>query len=186
MRPRLDRGSSGLPAERAHLDEADEEAARTLEAAQATLAQDEAALARAKSDDARVAARLAVTRAAAGVRAEEERRERLVARRATLEDEAEQLAVEARDLERRATEVAVELGRSARVSPTEAPGPGLMGLVEWGSRAHAAIVVARSGLDAEREHIVREANELASSVLGEPLYTGSVAHVRRRLQEELA
>jgi hypothetical protein len=47
------------------------------------------------------------------------------------------------------------------------------------------VLVARGGLETERERIVREANELASSVLGEPLYTASVAVVRRRLEEQL-
>ena len=46
--------------------------------------------------------------------------------------------------------------------------------------------MARAGLEAERERIVREGNELASSVLGEPLYTASVAQVRKRLEEALA
>ena len=65
----------------------------------------------------------------------------------------------------------------------EPPGPGIEGVLEWAARAHAAVFVARSGLETERERVVREANELAASVLGEPLYATSVALVRQRLEE---
>ncbi len=125
-------------------------------------------------------------RRAADVRAAEQRQERLVARRAALEQEVDRLKAEIVELERSASEVTARLERSARVSSVEPPEPGLSGLAEWGARAHAALVVARGGLEAERERIVREANELASSVLGEPLYTARVAQVRKRLEEALA
>ncbi len=176
----------GVPAERAHLDEADAEAARAFEQAQAALARAEEALARAHGADAREQAELTRARAATAVRGEEERRERLAARRATLEHEAEQLAAEALELERGAAALAGRLDGSSRVSATAPPAPGLAGVVDWGARAHAAVLLARAGLDSERDRLVREANELASSVLGEPLYTASVPLVRRRLEEELA
>ncbi|MBA3788673.1 MAG: hypothetical protein H0X21_08270, partial [Actinobacteria bacterium] len=57
---------------------------------------------------------------------------------------------------------------------------------EWVSRAHAAVFVARSGLETERERVVREANELAASVLGEPFSATSVDVVRKRLEQRLA
>jgi len=174
-----------LPAERAHLDDADAEAVRDRELARAGLAEAEATLERARREDARDTARRAVTLAAAAVQAGAERRVRLIERRATLEQEAERLGAEAVDLERRAAAAAASLEESSRVSSIAAPEPGLSGIVDWGSRAHAAVVVARGGLESERERIVREANELAASVLGEPLYTASVALVRRRLETEL-
>jgi hypothetical protein len=169
-----------------HLDEADAEAVRDREVARAGLAEAESALERARSEDARDTARRAATLAAAAVRAENERHVRLVERRASLEQEAEQLGAETDDLERRAAAAAAALEESSRVSSIAAPEPGLSGIVDWGARAHAAVVVARVGLESERERIVREANELAASVLGEPLYTASVALVRRRLETELA
>jgi DNA repair exonuclease SbcCD ATPase subunit len=175
-----------LPAERAHLDEADADAARDRELARAGLAEAESALERARSEDARDTARRAVMLAAAAVRAEDERRVRLIERRTALEQEAERLEAEAGDLERRAAAAAASLEKSSRVSSIAPPERGLSGIVDWGARAHAAVVVARGGLESERERIVREANELAASVLGEPLYTASVALVRRRLETELA
>ena len=175
----------GMPTERAHLDEADAEAERDLDLAQAALTEAEAAHERARSEDAREAARQRVGRAAADVQAVEQRRERLVARRATLEQDVDRLEAEALQLQRHAAAAAARLERSSRVSSTAPPEPGLSGLVDWGARAHAAVVVARGGLESERERVVREANELASSVLGEPLYTASVALVRRRLEEAL-
>ena len=176
---------NALPAERAHLDHAEVEAADALEAARAALVEAEAVEHRARGGDAREAARSKVAHAGASVRAEEERRARLKARRSTLEQQTHQLGAEAVDLERQAREVAGQLEETSRVSPTAPPEPGLAGVVEWGARAHAAVLVARGGLESERERIVREANELASSVLGEPLYTASVPVVRRRLEEEL-
>ena len=175
----------GVPAERAHLDEAESEAADALEAARAALLEAEAAEHRARGGDAREAARSKVAHAGASVRAEEERRGRLLARRSTLEQQADQLGAEAVDLERQAREIAGALDETSRVSPTAPPEPGLAGVVEWGARAHAALLVARGGLESERERIVREANELASSVLGEPLYTASVPVVRKRLEDVL-
>ena len=76
-----------------------------------------------------------------------------------------------------------ELESAPRVAHPEPPAPGIEGVLEWAARAHAAVFVARSGLETERERVVREANELAASVLGEPLYATSVALVRQRLEE---
>jgi len=175
-----------LPGERALVDEQIADAARALVRARA--GQTEAALAveRARGDDAREAARRVEARAAADVHDAEERSDRLTRRRATLEHDAEQWAAEAIDLERQAATVAARLGESPRVSTTAPPGSGLAELAAWGARAHAAVLVARAGLEAERESIVREANELAASALGEPLYTGNVALVRRALEERLS
>jgi hypothetical protein len=64
----------------------------------------------------------------------------------------------------------------------ESAAPGLDGIDEWGSRVAAALLVVRSGLDTERERLVREANELAASVLGDRDVGTSVALVRARLE----
>ena len=174
-----------LPAERDHVARTAADADAALARAQRGEAEAEAALARARKDDARLAAERALAAARTELRAAEERRVRARDRDAALEQEAEQLEAEGRDLEREAERLAAELAAAPRVSPTEPPREGLAELVEWGARAHAAVLVARGGLESERERIVREANELASSALGEPLYATNVASVRQRLEERL-
>jgi len=55
-----------------------------------------------------------------------------------------------------------------------APADGLAGLVEWASHAHAALFVDAGQVATQRERMIREANELATMLLGEPTY-GSTA-----------
>ena len=88
---------------------------------------------------------------------------------------------EARALSRRLAEV-------PRISQAglEPPEPGLAGLDEWASRVAAALLVVRSGLETERERLIREANELAASVLGDPDVGTSVALARARLERARA
>jgi hypothetical protein len=61
------------------------------------------------------------------------------------------------------------------------PGDGLAGALEWASRARGALLLERSNLAGERERIIREANELTASILGEPLVSAAVAGLRDRL-----
>ena len=79
--------------------------------------------------------------------------------------------------------VARELGCAPRMSShvPEPPGPGLDGVVDWAARADGALLLARSGLDDEREAVVREANELAAAVLGEAALAG-VHQIRERVE----
>lgn len=132
-------------------------------------AEAEVARARAELDDAEArVARLAEQR--------RELDEAELARRA----EAGRLAAEGRSL-------AARIRQAPRVSEAgrAGPGPGLGGLAEWGSRAHAALFVVRGGLEAERERVAREASELGAAVLGEPPLGASVAAVRRRVEQAL-
>ncbi len=55
-------------------------------------------------------------------------------------------------------------------------------LAAWAGRARAALLLARSGLEREREGVVREANEMGAALLGDPLFAGGVAGLRRRLE----
>jgi hypothetical protein len=89
-----------------------------------------------------------------------------------------------RELESTARALADRLAHVPRVShgASQVPAPGLAGTIGWGDRAHAALFVVRGGLDTERERVVREANELAASALGEPVSATSVAGVRERLE----
>jgi hypothetical protein len=102
---------------------------------------------------------------------------------AALETEAEAAAVRRDRLEADAAAAAHELQAVPRLAPEAArpPAPGLDGVVAWGGRARAALLLVRAGLAAEREAVVREANELGSSLLGEPLGATTVARVRERV-----
>ena len=84
--------------------------------------------------------------------------------------------------------IAGELADLPRVSASGrgSPEPTLDGLVEWAARVHTALLVVRGQLDVERDRLVREANELGSVVLGEPLAGNSVELVGRRVRTMLA
>ena len=182
---RLGRFLDRLPAELAQLDVTRAQAEGDLAVARTALERARHSSERARGEDAVAAARKYEARAATDARTREERRTRLAARREGLEQEADAADAGSRSLEAQAHELAAELERAPRVTRPDPPVGGLDGLREWGSRAHAAVFVARSGLETEREQVVREANELAGSVLGEPVYATSVAAVRRRLEERL-
>ncbi len=176
---------AALPAERAHLEDAGAEAAAALARAQAELEEARAAVERARRDEAREAAQAREARALSAVRVAEERRARVGARLAALDAEADRREAEEPELERRGLDLAAELAALPRVAQPAAPGSGVERTVEWAASAEAALLVARAGLESERERVVREANELASSALGEPLHSTSVALVRRELEERL-
>ena len=59
-------------------------------------------------------------------------------------------------------------------------------LPAWFEWAQSTLLVTRTTLEAERDLIVREAAELLTSALGEPVGPGSVGRLRQRLQRELA
>jgi hypothetical protein len=54
--------------------------------------------------------------------------------------------------------------------------------VEWASRKHAELFVALGQLDTQRERVIREANELATAVLGEPTFGSTPAQVLERVE----
>jgi hypothetical protein len=66
------------------------------------------------------------------------------------------------------------------------PGETLPELVAWADRVGAALLVVRGVLVAERERLLREAGELGTAALGEPVYGASVSMVRRRIEERAA
>ena len=102
---------------------------------------------------------------------------------ARLEAEAEASEREAPALEARAGELAAVLRNRPRLAERAGAEPrGLDGVAEWGSEARAALFVARGGLAAERDALVRQANELGALVLGEPLTSSSAAVVARRVE----
>jgi len=175
-----------LPRDRQQVETTLADAERELEAARTAHNQARRALERARSEDAAATARRREAHAATDVRTTEERRGRLIARREELEQATAAADTEARSLDARGRELAAELEAAPRVAGLAPPTAALDGLAEWVSRAHAAVFVALSGLETERERVVREANELAASVLGEPFSATSVAVVRKRLEERLS
>jgi hypothetical protein len=65
------------------------------------------------------------------------------------------------------------------------PAAGLDGLLEWAEGARAALFVARGQVSAEREAVIRQANELGSAAIAEPLGAVGVAVVTRRVESAL-
>ncbi|HET7138334.1 MAG TPA: hypothetical protein VFI04_08250 [Gaiellaceae bacterium] len=92
-----------------------------------------------------------------------------------LERDASTNSQEIPELEARARAVAAQVDV---VPPTPT---GVRELVDWASRAHAALFVAVGQLDAERDRVIREANELATMLLGEPTYGSTVSQLAQRV-----
>jgi hypothetical protein len=62
------------------------------------------------------------------------------------------------------------------------PGPGPGEIAAWASHAHAALFVAITQVTTERDMITREANELASMLLGEGTYGSTAAQALRQVE----
>jgi chromosome segregation ATPase len=133
------------------------------------LAHAERTLAEAADDEARIHAEHVVARAIDHVGVAESRLARAESAYATLERDAAALPRELGELEARA-------GAVPDVPPLGSS------LVEWASHAHAELFVAAGQLDARREGVIREANELASMLLGEPTYGSTVAQALTRVE----
>jgi hypothetical protein len=140
---------------------------------------------RRSTDDARVDAERALSRAtvAAGdaessAQRARERLEQLVREEAAAQTEGEALATEAH-------EVAAAVAAVPRVSHSgrAVPGASLDEIEEWGARAHAALFVVRGSLEGERERLVVEANALAAATFVDQGGAASVALVRRRIED---
>jgi hypothetical protein len=102
-----------------------------------------------------------------------------------LEAEADEAERETARLDQRAAELAGTLAGRPRLAAEAGAPPerGLDGLVAWTSSARAALLVARSQLTAEREGIIRQANEVGSVVLGEPLTSAPPSAIVRRVEQ---
>jgi DNA repair protein SbcC/Rad50 len=94
---------------------------------------------------------------------------------------------EAAEIGARAKELADVLEQRPRLTADAvmSPGPAPEHVVEWGTQARAALLVARSQLAAERDAVVRQANELGAVLLGEEIPPTSAAGVARRVEREL-
>ena len=130
------------------------------------------------------AARRAVVRTRDALASADRRVERAIAAATELERRAREAEAETPELAQRARDLASRTREVPRISSRagERPEDGLDGIARWAAGAHAALFVVRGSLEAERERVVREANELGASALGEPVAATSVALVRRRLE----
>ena len=169
-----------LPEARTAADAALEQAVTELRQRLAEAQEAEAQLERAGKEEAVLAARRAVVRTRDAAAGAERKVERLRAERAALESAAQAVREEVPELVRRAAEVAARLDGIARAPHVGEPGADAAGVAAWGSRVEGSLFVARSGLETERERVVRQADELATAALGESF--ASVSRVRERLE----
>lgn len=115
------------------------------------------------------------------------RHDEALAARERLDAEAAEAEHEGAELAARAGELAAALRERPRLAPDAGaePGGNLEDLSAWAAGARAALLVARSSLAAERDAVIRQANELGSLVLGEPLALGATSPVARRVERAL-
>jgi DNA repair exonuclease SbcCD ATPase subunit len=149
----------------AELREGQEELARRRK----ELATAQETLANAHDEDARIHAEHGVARGLDHVAVAEDRIARAQSAYDELERDAAGLPRELDQLETRARAV-------SGVTPFDGS------LVEWASHVHAELFVAAGQLDVQRERVIREANELASMLLGEQTYGATVAQALARVE----
>jgi hypothetical protein len=181
---------AAAPAERDRLEVALKEAEGDEVDRRASLAEAEAELAEAerRNDEERLlAARRFHVRAKDALRMAEKRVRDTYGERERLESGIAAAEAEIPELEGRAATLAGSLRGRPRVAVEagRVPGPGLAGAAEWASGARAALLVARSGVAAERDALIRQASELGSVVLGEVIVASSVAAVATRVGRAL-
>ncbi|MFN2629289.1 MAG: hypothetical protein ABR569_11725 [Gaiellaceae bacterium] len=183
--------AAALPAERERRSHGVALAETRLGSARAALARAEAELARSQEhggERERAVAGRAAAEAHENARLAEGELARARAGAAELELEVRAAGAAADVLDADAAEAARQLSALPRLSrqAVDPPAQGPAGVADWGARARAGLFLVRAGLAAERETIIREANELGSSVLGEALGATSVAGVRKRLASAVA
>jgi chromosome segregation ATPase len=144
------------------------------------VAEAEAVLAAERDDERKELARRALARAEDHRAVSESGLARAQADAGQLEQEAQDWQDELPHLERDARELAPHL------PGVEPPGSGVQSLIEWAANAHAALFVAVRQLETERERVIREANELASALLGEPTYGSTPAQALARVERRFA
>jgi len=186
----LQRFFACLPDERTAAAEAVAEADRGLTEARAGAEHAAGEEARAEADGSKerlAEARRFVLRARDALHMAERRWTSARDRAAELDAHAEAAERETAALGARASELAAALLTRPRFTGDAVadPGPGAAGVAEWGTRARAALLVARSQLAAERDAVVRQANEVGAVVLGETLPPLGTAAVARRVEREL-
>jgi predicted nucleic acid-binding Zn-ribbon protein len=167
----------------ARYDDAERRARSAIESAEAEVArrraeaaEEQGALENERDADRRELARRALARAEDHLSVAEIALGRASTDAAQLEREAADWQRELPLLEDRAWQLSSDL------PDVESPGSGAPALIAWASHAHAALFVAVRQLEAERERVIREANELSSALLGEPTYGSTPAQALARVE----
>jgi chromosome segregation ATPase len=176
------------PVERSRLEAAGAEAGLHVSLAREELAGAEQELdeaERAKDERRVTASRHRVVRARDALNMAARHLAEMEAEREELEARVEAAAAETSELEETAQRLAAALRERPRLAKQAGgePAAGLAGLGEWASGAWAALVVARSSLESERDAVIRQANELGALVLGEPVLAGRPAEIARRIEK---
>ena len=178
-----------LPSARTAAAEAVDDAERDVLAAEETAARAAAGLRAAEEagDSERLAAaRRFDVRARDSLAGARRRHDEALAERERLDTEAAEAERERPELVARAGELATALRERPRLAPDAAePGTSLEDVSAWAAGARAGLLVARSSLAAERDAVMRQANELGSLVLGEPLAPAAASTVARRVERAL-
>jgi DNA repair exonuclease SbcCD ATPase subunit len=178
-----------LPEEREAAAQAVQESEEALADAQESLrrAEEELAASQAAGDAERIAAaRRFEVRARDHLHIAERKADSAREHASELEAWAQAGRRETAELEGRARELTAVLEeRPGLADAAGGPGMGPEGVAEWGTQARAALLVARSQLAAERDAVVRQANELGTVLLGEAIPPTSAAAVTRRVEREL-
>ena len=133
------------------------------------------------------AARRAHVRAGDALHVAERRAAAAAESLAAFEERVAAAGREAPEVEREAAVIAESLRGRPRVADEagRVPRAGLDGVVEWTATARAALFVARTAAATEREAVIRQANELGSAILGEPLVASSTTVVANRVDAAL-
>ena len=106
---------------------------------------------------------------------------------ADLENRVGEATIDGHELHARARKLATELHGRPRIAEDagKEPGPGLDGVEAWSEVARASLFVARGQLSAEREAVIRQANELGALALGEPMSAMGAGPLTRRVEQAL-
>jgi hypothetical protein len=179
-----------LPSARTAAAEAVDDAERDVLAAEETAARAAAGLRAAEEagDSERLAAaRRFDVRSRDSLAGARRRHDEALADRERLDTEAAEAERERPELGARAGELATALRERPRLAPDAGaePGTSLEDVSAWAAGARAGLLVARSSLAAERDAVIRQANELGSLVLGEPLAPAAASTVARRVERAL-
>jgi hypothetical protein len=156
------------------LRDAEDEARADVGRREAELASAEEELARAGNETERTLAEQRLTRARDHLQVASLAAERAAEERAAFELEAAALTRELPRLEERACALTREIPGEAPIVDGD--------LIDWSSRARAAVFVAASDVDARRERAVLEANELASALLGESTHGSTPEQALARVE----
>ena len=139
----------------------------TLDQRRAELADATAAAEEARSDEDRVLAEKRLARAVDHVALAERALDDARSARRALDEEAQRLTHELPELEERAR----AMGGAANED-----------LIQWSSRKHAELFIALGLLDQQRDRVIREANELATAILGEPTFGSTPAQALEQVE----